>query len=154
MDQVECIAESNIDFLPGDPLYRFQLFNKIAFLYLCATEDKDLKSSGFLEVLISYHGLSKTTIAKMTGVKIVDVMKKAPMIILLLAPYIFLLIDIGICVEENGFTADAIEMIGWTFMGMFLLILFPNMIYAFILKRCGYGYQKLFFWNLPVFICF
>ena len=90
----------------------------------------------------------------MTGVKIVDVMKKAPMIILLLAPYIFLLIDIGICVEENGFTADAIEMIGWTFMGMFLLILFPNMIYAFILNRCGYGYQKLFFWNLPVFICF
>lgn len=71
-------------------------------------------------------------------------MKKAPMIILLLAPYIFLLIDIGICVGENGFTADAIEMIGWTFMGMFLLILFPNMIYAFILKRCGYGYQKLF----------
>ena len=36
-------------------------------------------------------------------------MKKAPMIILLLAPYIFLLIDIGICVGENGFTADAIE---------------------------------------------
>ena len=80
-------------------------------------------------------------------------MKKIPMIILLLAPYIFLLIDIGICVEENGFTADAIEMIGWTFMGMFLLILFPNMIYAFILKRYGYGYQKLFFWNMLIKIC-
>ena len=77
-------------------------------------------------------------------------MKKAPMIILLLAPYIFLLIDIGICVGENGFTADAIEMIGWTFMGMFLLILFPNMIYAFILKRCGYGYQKLFFGDMLI----
>ena len=75
------------------------------------------------------------------------------MIILLLAPYIFLLIDIGICVEENGFTADAIEMIGWTFMGMFLLILFPNMIYAFVLKRCGYGYQKLFFWNMLIKLC-
>ncbi len=73
LDQVECIAEGNIDFLPDEPLYRFQLFNKIAFLYLCATEDKDLKSSGFLEVLISYHGLSKTTIAKMAGVKIEDV---------------------------------------------------------------------------------
>lgn len=80
-------------------------------------------------------------------------MKKIPMIILLLAPYIFLLIDIGICVEENGFTADAIEMIGWTFMGMFLLILFPNMIYAFVLKRCGYGYQKLFFWNMLIKLC-
>ena len=77
-------------------------------------------------------------------------MKKIPMIILLLAPYIFLLIDIGICVEENGFTADAIEMIGWTFMGMFLLILFPNMIYAFILKRFGYGHRKLFFWNMLI----
>lgn len=73
LDQVECIAAGNIDFLPDEPLYRFQLFNKIAFLYLCATEDKDLKSSGFLEVLISYHGLSKTTIAKMAGVKIEDV---------------------------------------------------------------------------------
>ena len=73
LDQVECIAEGNIDFLPDEPLYRFHLFNKIAFLYLCATEDKDLKSSGFLEVLISYHGLSKTTIAKMAGVKIEDV---------------------------------------------------------------------------------
>ena len=73
LDQVECIAEGNIDFLPDEPLYRFQLFNKIAFLYLCATEDKDLKSSGFLEVLISYHGLSKTTIAKIAGVKIEDV---------------------------------------------------------------------------------
>lgn len=73
LNQVECIAEGNIDFLPDEPLYRFQLFNKIAFLYLCATEDKDLKSSGFLEVLISYHGLSKTTIAKMAGVKIEDV---------------------------------------------------------------------------------
>lgn len=73
LDHVECIAEGNIDFLPDEPLYRFQLFNKIAFLYLCATEDKDLKSSGFLEVLISYHGLSKATIAKMSGVKIADI---------------------------------------------------------------------------------
>ncbi|HJC33626.1 hypothetical protein [Mediterraneibacter glycyrrhizinilyticus] len=51
---------------------------------------------------------------------------------------------------EKGFTADAIEMIGWTFLGMFLLILFPNMIYAFILKRFGYGHRKLFFWNMLI----
>ena len=77
-------------------------------------------------------------------------MKKLPMIILLLAPYVFLLICIGICMAEKGFTADAIEMIGWTFLGMFLLILFPNMIYAFILKRFGYGHRKLFFWNMLI----
>ena len=72
------------------------------------------------------------------------------MIILLLAPYVFLLICTGICMAEKGFTADAIEMIGWTFLGMFLLILFPNMIYAFILKRFGYGHRKLFFWNMLI----
>ena len=77
-------------------------------------------------------------------------MKKVPMIILLLAPYVFLLICTGICMAEKGFTADAIEMIGWTFLGMFLLILFPNMIYAFILKRFGYGHRKLFFWNMLI----
>ena len=77
-------------------------------------------------------------------------MKKVPMIILLLAPYVFLLICIGICMAEKGFTADAIEMIGWTFLGMFLLILFPNIIYAFILKRFGYGHRKLFFWNMLI----
>ena len=77
-------------------------------------------------------------------------MKKVPMIILLFAPYVFLLICIGICMAEKGFTADAIEMIGWTFLGMFLLILFPNMIYAFILKRFGYGHRKLFFWNMLI----
>ena len=37
-------------------------------------------------------------------------MKKVPMIILLLAPYVFLLICIGICMAEKGFTADAIEI--------------------------------------------
>ena len=77
-------------------------------------------------------------------------MKKVPMIILLLAPYVFLFICIGICMAEKGFTAAAIEMIGWTFLGMFLLILFPNMIYAFILKRFGYGHRKLFFWNMQI----
>ena len=80
-------------------------------------------------------------------------MKKVPMIILLYAPYVFLLICIGICMAEKGFTADAIEMIGWTFLGMFLLILFPNMIYAFILKRFGYGHRKLFFWNMLLKLC-
>ena len=59
--------------MPDEPLYRYQLFNKIAFLYLCATDDKDLKLSSFLEVLISYHGLSKSTLAKMAGVEIMDI---------------------------------------------------------------------------------
>jgi hypothetical protein len=49
------------------------LFNKIAFLYASATKDKDLKLSAFLEVLISYHGLSQKTIAKMADVETSDI---------------------------------------------------------------------------------
>ena len=75
VNYVESLAEGNIDFLSDEPFYRFQLFNKITFLYLSATDDKDLKLSAFLEVLISYHGLSKKTIAKMASVEISDIEK-------------------------------------------------------------------------------
>ena len=36
-------------------------------------EDKDKKLSDFLEVLVSYHGISKLTIAKMAGVEEKDI---------------------------------------------------------------------------------
>ena len=36
-------------------------------------EDKDRQLSGFLEVLVSYHGISKLTIAKMAGVEENDI---------------------------------------------------------------------------------
>lgn len=72
---VEILAQGNIDFLPNEPTYRFRLFNKIMFLYASATEDKDLKLIAFLQVLISYHGLSKRTIAKMSGVETSDIEK-------------------------------------------------------------------------------
>jgi hypothetical protein len=73
INDVENLAQGNIDFLPNEPTYRFRLFNKIAFLYASATEDKDLKLSAFLQVLISYHGLSKKTIAKMADVETSDI---------------------------------------------------------------------------------
>lgn len=75
VNHVENLAHGDMDFLPDEPTYRFKLFNKIMFLYLTATEDKDLKLSAFLEVLISYHGLSKKTIAKMAGVATSDIEK-------------------------------------------------------------------------------
>ncbi len=37
------LSEGDIDFLPEEPTYRFNLFNKISFLYCSAIEDKDLK---------------------------------------------------------------------------------------------------------------
>lgn len=75
VNQVEMLAQGDVDFLPDEPMYRFQLFNKIAFLYTSAVTDKDLRLSAFLEVLISYHGLSKKTIAKMSGVEVKDIEK-------------------------------------------------------------------------------
>lgn len=62
------LSEGDVDCLPDDNLYRFRLFNKISFLYNSAAEEKDLKLSAFLQVLISSHGISKDTIAKMAGV--------------------------------------------------------------------------------------
>ena len=74
-DKVRILAQGDISFLLEDNMYRFRLFNKISFLYLSATEDKDLKLCAFLQVLISHHGLSKKTIAKMAGVDKSDIEK-------------------------------------------------------------------------------
>ena len=75
VNHVENLAHGDMNFLPDEPIYQFKLFNKIMFLYLTATEDKDLKLSAFLEVLISYHGLSQKTIAKMASVATSDIEK-------------------------------------------------------------------------------
>lgn len=69
LNGIEDLSNGNIDFLPDDCLDRFKLFNKISFLYLSATEDKDLKLTAFLQVLLSHHGLSKKTVAAMAGVE-------------------------------------------------------------------------------------
>ena len=45
----------------------------MAALYLSAEEDRDLELAGFLGVLINYHRLSQQTIAKMSGVEVMDV---------------------------------------------------------------------------------
>lgn len=72
-DAIERLASGDIAFLPKEPDCCFQLYNKIFFLFLTATEDKDSKLSAFLQVLISYHHLSRETIAKMAGVDAADV---------------------------------------------------------------------------------
>ena len=75
LNNIEDLANGNTDFLPDDSAYRFKLFNKIMFLYASATEDKDLKLTSFLQVLLSQHGLSKKTVAAMAGVEIKDIEK-------------------------------------------------------------------------------
>ena len=73
VEQIRKLSEGDVGFLPEDPIYRFNIFNKISFLYLSAVEDKDLKLCAFLKVLISYHGLSKRAMAKMAGVEVKDI---------------------------------------------------------------------------------
>lgn len=74
-EQIKKLSEGDVIFLPEEPMYRFNLFNKISFLYFSAMEDKDLKLCAFLKVLVSYHGLSKWAIAKMAGVEVKDIEK-------------------------------------------------------------------------------
>ena len=73
VEQIRKLSEGDVGFLPEDPIYRFNIFNKITFLYLSAVEDKDLKLCAFLKVLVSYHGLSKRAVAKMAGVEVKDI---------------------------------------------------------------------------------
>ena len=73
VERIRKLSEGDVGFLPEDPIYRFNIFNKITFLYLSAVEDKDLKLCAFLKVLLSYHGLSKRAMAKMAGVEVKDI---------------------------------------------------------------------------------
>ena len=73
VERIRKLSEGDVGFLPEDPIYRFNIFNKITFLYLSAVEDKDLKLCAFLKVLVSYHGLSKRAVAKMAGVEVKDI---------------------------------------------------------------------------------
>lgn len=75
VEQIEGIAQGNTDCLPKEPALHNQILTKIAFLYFSPIQDEDLKLSGFLEVLISYHNLSKGTIAKMAGVEVSEIEK-------------------------------------------------------------------------------
>ena len=70
-EQVNNIAHGKMEGL----LAQRKVLDKIMFLYAVACEDADLKTSSFLEVLVSCHHLSPTAIAKMSGVDVADVEK-------------------------------------------------------------------------------
>ena len=74
-NQINQLVDGNISFLPNDNEYRFNLFNKISFLYCSAIDEKDVKLDAFLKVLLSYHNISKKTISKMSGVDIKEIDK-------------------------------------------------------------------------------
>ena len=72
-EQILWLSDGELDFLSDENLDKGRVFDKVAALYLSATEDKDLKLAGFLGVLINCHHLSQQTIAKMAGVVEMDV---------------------------------------------------------------------------------
>ena len=74
-NQINQLVDGNISFLPNDNEYRFNLFNKISFLYCSTIDEKDVKLDAFLKVLLSYHNISKKTISKMSGVDIKEIDK-------------------------------------------------------------------------------
>ncbi len=74
-NQINLLANGDVNFLPNDNEYRFNLFNKISFLYCSAIDEKDFKLDAFLKVLLSYHNISKKTISKMSGVDIKEIDK-------------------------------------------------------------------------------
>ena len=71
-------------------------------------------------------------------------MKKIPMILLLLAPYIFL----GICLSQG-----LVSTIPVLWFVLFVCILFPNMVYAFLLPKLKYEGKQLLFWNMLLKLC-
>mgnify|MGYP000010238856 FL=1 len=72
-EQIDSVKKGNIECLPQDNSIRSKVFIKIGFLYFGVAEDKDMKLSAFLDVLITYHNISKQTIAKMAEVEISDI---------------------------------------------------------------------------------
>lgn len=74
-NQINLLANGDVNFLPNDNEYRFNLFNKISFLYCSAIDEKDFRLDAFLKVLLSYHNISKKTISKMSGVDIKEIDK-------------------------------------------------------------------------------
>ena len=70
-EQILWLSDGKLDFLSDENLDSGRVFDKVAALYLSAEDDRDL--AGFLGVLINYHRLSQQTIAKMSGVEVMDV---------------------------------------------------------------------------------
>ena len=74
-ETIDGVVMGNVECLLDDPALRLKILSKAGFLYFGAIEDKDMKLSGFLKVLISYHNISKMTIAKMACVEEKDIDK-------------------------------------------------------------------------------
>jgi len=72
--------------------------------------------------------------------------KKLPMILMIVAPYIFGFIVMD-SVEKGIFTQLGIGIILYT------LVLVLNLVYAFLLPRLGFDARQMLFWNMLLKLC-
>lgn len=72
VESIYKIAQGSMGELPADNEERTRITNKIMFLSTVPEDKPDVKVKAFLETLLSYHRLSKETIAKMAGIDISD----------------------------------------------------------------------------------
>ena len=67
------LLRGNRQALPDGFMERTKALDKIMFLAMIPEELPNQKVKAFLEIVLSYHQLSKETIAKMAGIKVADV---------------------------------------------------------------------------------
>lgn len=74
------------------------------------------------------------------------VVKRIPMILLLVVPYGFL----GSCLAQTTEDTGSSLLIG---LGLLGIVLLCNLIYAFVLPRLGFAGRQILFWNLLLKLC-
>ena len=70
VENLRRLAGGDESIMPKDNMERYKFCVKIDFLYELTCTDEDERLSAFLDVLMSYHGLSAETIAKIAGVDV------------------------------------------------------------------------------------
>lgn len=73
VESVYYLANGKTGMLSTDPQKGIRIVNKIMFLDTITSDEADMRVQAYLDTLLSYHKLSKETIAKMAGIQIADI---------------------------------------------------------------------------------
>ena len=63
-EQLEGLLSGGLSALPEDPVERYRVQARISLLYFGISESRERTLSGYLEVLLTHHGLSRETVAR------------------------------------------------------------------------------------------
>lgn len=78
--------------------------------------------------------------------------QKIPMLLLITVPYLFVTVFFLLIAVEGGFSARALELGGWVFLGICIVVFLPCGIYPFFWRRKASSSQLLF-WDMILKIC-